>query len=115
MSGQIEVLGTDLFRDQHHAIAEKLHKIEDELTRLRTSNPSWRAAAPAFRQLLTLLEGELAAQMDHEEHALYTRLREVSGVLSPTLAACYREHGRIRLGTEKLYNQLVRTYAGQLP
>lgn len=115
MSARIECLKTDEYRAQHRAIAQELHEIHEELTRARAESYSWRAAAPSFRRLLVLLEVDIAHQTDEEEHTLYGRIRECAGVLSPTLAACYREHRDIRVLTEELHHQLLTAFAAAEP
>ena len=115
MNTRVETLQTDEFRAQHRLLANELREIEAALGLARASAPSWRGAGAVFRRLLVLLEVDVAAQADKEEHAIYMPLRGAAGVLSPTLAACYREHHDIRTGTSDLHRALLAAYSGHDP
>ena len=115
MDARVETLKTDEFRVQHRVLANELREIEAALGLARAAAPSWRGAGAVFRRLLVLLEVDVAAQADKEEHAIYMPLRGAAGVLSPTLAACYREHHEIRTGTADLHRALLAAYSGHDP
>lgn len=109
----VELLGTDMYRDQHRIIAGQLDEIEKELEAVRGRGGRLPDAVGALRRLLVLLEVDVEHHAAEEEHAIYGPLERVAGV-TPTLAACYREHGELRLGIERLRADLRRALGGGL-
>lgn len=115
MKVPVESLKTDEFRAQHRVLDTQLAEIEAELETACATGASWRDAGHVLRRLLVLLEVDVAAHMDQEEHQVYGPLREYAGVLSPTLAVCYGEHHDLRVFTSELHTELLRAYSGHEP
>lgn len=115
MASHVETLGTDMFREHHRTIARELDEIEVELERVVADKSPWRTAAPSFRRLLVLFEVDVESLVDEEERLLYAPMRKEGGCLSPTLAACYREHHDIRVEAEALHRELLVAFSGHEP
>ena len=115
MASNVELLGTDMFRAEHHIISLELDEIERELEAVIQRRGGWRQAVPAFRRLLVLLEADVERHAEEEEHLIFSALARLPGGPTPTLTACYREHRDLRLEAEGLRRGLSHAFAGSPP
>jgi hemerythrin-like domain-containing protein len=115
MASNVELLGTDLFREHHRIIRQELSEIEAELEHVQSTQGTWREAVPTLRRLLILLEADVERHAEEEEHLLYGPLGHHLGGLTPTLSECYREHRDLRLEVEGLRHELMMAFSGRPP
>lgn len=113
MASSVELLGTDMFREEHRIIGLELDEIERELEHVIETKGSWRAAIPVMRRLLVLLEADVENHADDEERLIYGPLSRAIGRLTPTLTECYREHHELRIECETLRHELTDAFAGK--
>lgn len=111
MTTRTELLATDMFRGYHRVFVDKLTKIESELAGVVAQGGGWREGLPGFRHLLVLLETDVEHFINEEERLILERLRARVG-MTPVLHDCYREHGEIRLETERFHRTLVAAACG---